>query len=144
MTERFAKPRIALIDYNSFDNIREYNDSISELIDILLRKYYKTYGLIPIDGEKELVPVDKDIYGIIPYSLKNISLSGTCLSNNIKKVVGNFNEKDILVISDNAKLLSILEEQNYSICFINNGHNDTLSLNGDEINHIQKINKLLK
>lgn len=142
---KVGSPKIALIDYNSFDATSIYTDSINELTDILFRKQYEVYALICTDTNKLIPAIDAYISGVIPYKNKCLENLGKILSQNIYKTVRYIkNEEDILIISSNPILLSVAEQFGYKVCLINNGCNDTITLSGSEINHIKKINKILK
>jgi hypothetical protein len=141
---KVGSQKIALIDYNSFKLTENYVDSINELIDILLRKQYEIYALFCIDTDKSIPPIDAYISGVIPYRIMGLTNSGINISEDIYKTTGCISAEDILIISSNPMLLSTVEQLGYKICLINNGHNDIVSLSGSEINHIHKLNKVLR
>lgn len=142
--EKVGSPKIALIDYNSFDTTSIYIDSINELTDILFKRQYEVYALIGTDTNKPIPTIDAYISGIIPYKNKCLENSGKILSQDIYKTVRCVKGENILIISSNPVLLSTVEQFGYKVCLINNGCNDTITLSGSEINHIKKINKILK
>lgn len=142
--EKVGSSKIALIDYNSFDSTSIYMDSINELTDILFRRQYEVYALIGTDTNKPIPAIDAYISGIIPYKSECLTNSGNIISKNIFNIIKSIKEEDILIISSNPILLSTVEQFGYKVCLINNGHNDIVTLSGDEINHIKKINKILK
>ena len=50
----------------------------------------------------------------------------------------------IFVISSNPILITVYEKAGFTVCRINNGRNDLMESKGFEVNHIEKINNLIK
>lgn len=126
------KNKVVLIDYSSFkkDDMC-YKNSITELLDFLLKQNVEIYALIETDSLNIVPVLEPCIYGLIPFAINDLYQNPGILINDIQKKTRKYNNNDILVISDDLLLIGLLSEQNFETCFI-------------EPNYISELTKVYK
>jgi len=138
------KKYVVFIDYGSFDRNTEYKDSLNELTDTLTKKHINTYALLPVDSKKQNPTIDVNTEGVIYYSNDMLMKFSKELTERTEDEIDCYSSRGIFVISSNPLIISRYETAGFTVCRINNGHNDLVESKGFEINHIKQINNLIK
>ena len=123
------KNKVVLIDYSSFKKgYQYYKNSITELLDFLRKQHVEIYALLDIHSLETMPSIDAScIYGIISFDIDKLYRQDNSLINEIHAKTRMYDNKNILVVSNDLLLINLLAESNFNTCLIEKNYTDELS-----------------